>query len=151
MCDPNCILVFCIDALLSSLDTLHTILCAYSVYWYLVPNFGNVENLGSSMWAIDSQTEINGLVGFLVQLYYARRLYLMSNSIAFPAIIAALGSVTFILGFYFTLKAFELKQFTRFGSLTWVTCVGMGSSSLADILIALSMCWCLWHKKNWVY
>ncbi|KAI0287966.1 hypothetical protein BC826DRAFT_728571 [Russula brevipes] len=76
-------------AFLFSLDTLHTILCAYSVYWYLVPNFGNVENLGWSMWAIDSQTEINGLVAFLVQLYYARRLYLMSNSIVFPAIIVS--------------------------------------------------------------
>jgi len=98
--------------------------------------------------AVDSQTEINTLVGLLVQLYYARQLYLISNSIVFPAIIAALGSVTFILGCYFTFKAVELKRYSRFGSLIWVTSVGMGSASLADIIIALSMCWCLWHKRT---
>ncbi|KAI0287972.1 hypothetical protein BC826DRAFT_728904 [Russula brevipes] len=171
-------------AFLFSLDTLHTILCIYSVYWYLVLNFGNVEKLYMDVWAIESQTEINTLVGLLVQLYYARQLYIISNSMVFPAIIAVLGSVTFSKRFSWERRCInigrrpyssrmllhlqgvcmiylglitrnltwefrvELKQYSRFGSLTWATCVGMGSASLADIIIALSMCWCLWHKRT---
>ncbi|KAI0287962.1 hypothetical protein BC826DRAFT_728028 [Russula brevipes] len=42
----------------------------------------------------------------------------------------------------------ELKRFSRYDSLIWVTCVGIGSTCLADILIAVSMCWCLYHKRT---
>jgi hypothetical protein len=40
-------------AFISVTDGLHTILCFYAIYWYLVLNFGNVENLDYSMWAMD--------------------------------------------------------------------------------------------------
>ncbi|KAH9971635.1 hypothetical protein BJV74DRAFT_244498 [Russula compacta] len=29
-----------------------------------------------------------------------------------------------------------------------MTCIGMGSSTVVDVLIAVSMCWCLYHKKT---
>jgi len=135
-------------AFLVTLDTVHMILCTYSVYWYLILSFGNVESLDSSMWSINIQIDVNGLVGVLVQLYYARRLYRMSNNIILPVIIAALGTLTFSLGIVYTVKAMELKRFSRYDSLIWVTCVGIGSTCLADILIAVSMCWCLYHKRT---
>ncbi|KAI0287976.1 histone acetylation protein-domain-containing protein [Russula brevipes] len=95
-------------AFLFSLDTLHTILCTYSVYWYLVLNFGDVENLDLDMWAVESQTDINTLVGLLVQLSVPSSVLLLASCpnveqllcetivshIVLPAIIAALGSVT---------------------------------------------------------
>jgi len=135
-------------ALLFILDTLHTILCFYSVYWYLVLNFGNVVNLDFNMWAINIQADVNALTGYLVQLFYARRLYIMSKSIIVPVIIGVLGGICFALGFVFTERTFALQQYSRYSSLTWVTCVGMGSTALADILIALAMCWCLYHKRT---
>jgi len=135
-------------AFLFILDTLHTILCVYSLYWYIILNFGNVANLDLDLWAINIQTEVNGLIGFLVQLFYARRLYIMSKSIVIPAIIAVLGGLCFSLGFVFTVKAFALKRYSHYGSLIWVTCVGMGSTAFADILIALAMGWCLYHKRT---
>lgn len=30
----------------------------------------------------------------------------------------------------------------------WLTSVRLGGSALVDILVALSMCWCLYHKKT---
>ncbi|KAI0287970.1 histone acetylation protein-domain-containing protein [Russula brevipes] len=66
-------------AFLFSLDTLHTILCIYSVYWYLVLNFGNAENLDLDMWAVDSQTEINTFVGLLVQLSVPSSVLLLAS------------------------------------------------------------------------
>jgi len=134
--------------LLFILDTLHTILCIYSVYWYLILNFGNLANLDLNMWAVNIQPDVNGLIGFLVQLFYARRVYIMSKSIVIPAIIAVLGAITFSLGFVFTAKSFALKRYSLYGSLTWVTCVGMGSTAVADIIIALAMCWYLYGKRT---
>ncbi|KAH9060430.1 hypothetical protein EDB87DRAFT_1615747, partial [Lactarius vividus] len=41
-----------------------------------------------------------------------------------------------------------LKFWSRYTSLVSVTCIGMGSSVVADILIAVSMCWFLYHKRT---
>jgi len=135
-------------AFLFFLDTLHTILCTYSVYWYLILNFGNVANLDIDMWAINIQADVGALTGYLVQLFYARRVYIMSKNVVVSVIIAVLGGIYFGLGFVFTAKAYSLKRFSRYGGLTWVTCVGMSAATLADILIALSMCWYLYRRRT---
>jgi len=130
------------------LDALHTSLCIYSVYWYLVLNFGNVENLEYNMWAMNVQVDINSLVDYLVQLYYARRVYLVSNSAIIPVIIVLLGANCFALGIVFTVRATALKTFSRYSSLIGITCIGLGSGVVADVLIAASMCWSLYHKRT---
>jgi len=138
-------------AVLIGLDTLHTVLCTYGVYWHLVLNFGNVTNLDRGMWATSSQSVINAAVGYSVQLFYARRLHLMSNNIIIPLIVAVLGGLCFSMGFLFTVKAFQLKEYSRYGSLVWVTVVAMSAAAVIDILIASSMSWYLYHKKTGVY
>jgi len=130
------------------LDTLHTILCIYSMYWYLILNFGNVENLAYNMWAMNFQVDVNGLVDYLVQLFYARRVYVVSNSRIIPAIIVLLGTNCFAFGLVFTIKAAALKAWSRYTSLIAITCIGLGSGLVADILIAFSMCWSLYHKRT---
>jgi hypothetical protein len=130
------------------LDTLHTILCIYSIYWYLILNFGNLENLEYNMWAMNFQVDVNGLVDYLVQLFYARRVYVVSNSLIIPVIIVLLGTNCFALGLVFTIRAAALKAWSRYNSLIAVTCIGLGSGLVADILIASSMCWFLYHKRT---
>ncbi|KAI0287978.1 hypothetical protein BC826DRAFT_1178134 [Russula brevipes] len=124
---------------------------------YLVVSFGNVENLGWSIWSMDSQTEVNTLVGLLVQLSVPSSALLLASCPNVEQLLCETivyheqqhrSPGNYLLGCYFTFKAVELKRYSRFGSLTWVTSVGMGSASLADIIIALSMCWCLWHKRT---
>jgi hypothetical protein len=41
-----------------------------------------------------------------------------------------------------------LRVFSRYNSLIGITCIGLGSSVVADILIAFSMCWYLYHKRT---
>ncbi|KAI9439323.1 hypothetical protein H4582DRAFT_132091 [Lactarius indigo] len=55
--DPKALKLFI--AVIFIVDTLHTVLCIYSVYWYLVLNFGNVEILGYNMWAMNFQVDVN--------------------------------------------------------------------------------------------
>ncbi|KAH9013159.1 hypothetical protein EDB83DRAFT_299513 [Lactarius deliciosus] len=137
--DPKALRLFIAVIFLS--DALHTSLCIYSIYWYLVLNFGNVEILHHNIWAMKVQIDVNGLVGYMVQLYYARRVYIVGGSIIIPIIIAIFGTVFFALGFMFIFRS-------RHAALITVTCIGMGSSVVADILIAGSMCWFLYHKRT---
>ncbi|KAH8985981.1 hypothetical protein EDB86DRAFT_3215793 [Lactarius hatsudake] len=130
------------------MDTLHTILCAYAVYWYLVLNFGNVESLGSTMWALNIQVIISVFISAPVRLYYTIRVYKVSQSIFIPILIAALVVLGSSFGFLFTAKEFIIKQFARFHSLTWIPCVGLTVGALSDLLIAAAMCWSLYRRKT---
>ncbi|KAH8994407.1 hypothetical protein EDB86DRAFT_3103002 [Lactarius hatsudake] len=101
--------------------------------------------------------------------YYARRVYMVGESIIIPIIIVIFGTTTFgkhfcrllggtfmtiflrvvtALGFVFTVRATALKFWSRYTSLIPVTCIGMGSSVVADILITVSICWFLYHKRT---
>jgi len=144
--DPKALKILIV--FITAMDTLHTILCCYMIYWYLVLNFGNVENLDYSMWAMDLQVIISIFVGVSVQLYYAKRVYTVSQSIISPIIIVTLVVVAASSGFLFTTKEAILKQFSRLHSLTWITCVGMTATALADLLIAAAMCWSLYRRRT---
>jgi len=135
-------------AFLFILDTLHTILCTYSLYWYLILNFGNVANLDVNMWAMNIQIIVNGLIRMLVQIFYARRVHILSKNIVIPVIIVILSVLCFVLGSVFTAEIFSLKLYSRYGSLIWVASVGISSSVAADINITLAMCWHLYHNKT---
>ncbi|KAI9443471.1 hypothetical protein H4582DRAFT_2096011 [Lactarius indigo] len=129
-------------------EAFHTILCAYAIYWYLILNFGNVENLQYNMWALTLQTMISAIPGTAVQLYYARRIYLISRNIFFPIVIAVLLLGGHCLGYYVTAKEFVEKRFSAVHNLYWWACVGMIAAVLVDILVAAVMCWSLYRKKT---
>ncbi|KAH9072319.1 hypothetical protein EDB83DRAFT_215270 [Lactarius deliciosus] len=135
-------------AVIFLLDALHTTLCIYSIYWYLVLNFGNVEILDTIVWSMNFQIDINTLIDYMVHLYYARRVYIVGGSIVIPVIIVIFATACFALGLVFTVRANALKFWTHYTPLIPVTCIGLGSAVVADILIAVSMCWFLYHKRT---
>ncbi|KAI0263980.1 hypothetical protein BC834DRAFT_284661 [Gloeopeniophorella convolvens] len=134
--------------LLLFMDTLHTALCIYTIYWYLILNFGNVPSLDFNMWAVNTQLDLNGAIAVLVQFFYARRVFLMSKNAFLTGVILIFSSMHFSLGVVFTVKAFALKRFSLYNSLIWITCLGMSAATAADIIIATSMCWYLYHKRT---
>jgi hypothetical protein len=105
-------------AFIAVLDTLHTILSAYVNYWYLVLNFGNVENLDISIWALHLQISTSVIIASSVQLYYARRVYLVSQSIICPILIVVCVAIATSFGAFYTAKEIIAKLFSTFHSLT---------------------------------
>ncbi|KAH9168993.1 hypothetical protein EDB89DRAFT_1546568 [Lactarius sanguifluus] len=153
-------------AVIFLLDALHTTLCIYS--------------------GILIQVLINTLIDYMVQLFYARRVYIVGGSIVIPIIIVIFGTACVALAlvvhrrsvcvvYTLIIQIFETCRqdsdyrrarvplcvpncklgptplSTSAYSLTaWqlVTCIGLGSAVVADILIAVSMCWFLYHKRT---
>ncbi|EMD40123.1 hypothetical protein CERSUDRAFT_81422 [Gelatoporia subvermispora B] len=134
--------------LLWLLDTLHVYLCTRTIYWYLVTNFSNFDNLDDITWSMALQTDCNGLIGLIVEWYFARRVWYMSQNWLITGVIVVLACLHFSLGVVFTVFSFTLGHFSRFGTLTWVTCVGLGAAAAADVLIAAAMCWSLYKKRT---
>ncbi|KAI0700017.1 hypothetical protein C8T65DRAFT_289459 [Cerioporus squamosus] len=133
---------------LTVLDTLHLALCTRTIYWYLVTNFGNTSNLDMTTWSMSLQTDCNGLIGLIVEVFFARRLWMMSRNWLITGIVVVLAFLHFGLGVVFTAESFILGRYSKFKSLTWETCLGLGAAAVADIIIAAAMCYYLYTKRT---
>ncbi|ETW81805.1 hypothetical protein HETIRDRAFT_173483 [Heterobasidion irregulare TC 32-1] len=125
-----------------ALDTLHLILCIITVYWYLITNFSNPSALTRTVWAL------NGVIGLIVECFFARRVWILGKNIYITATIVILSLLHFVFGIVFTVEEFILQEFSRFPSLIWIACAGLGSAAATDIIIAASMCWYLWKSRT---
>ncbi|KAH9985476.1 hypothetical protein BJV74DRAFT_846834, partial [Russula compacta] len=67
-----------------------------------------------------------------------------SHNIALVVIV--IGLTVFV--FVFSIRAAMLGRYSRDRSLIWLLSVGMGGTTLTDLLIALSMSWCLYHRRT---
>ncbi|KAF8270641.1 hypothetical protein EI94DRAFT_724893 [Lactarius quietus] len=130
------------------MDALHTFLSAYMNYWYLILNFGNLENLNISTWAIHALVVVSTVIASSVQLFYARRVYKVSQSIICPIVIVACVAVSFSFGIFYTYREILAKLLSNFHALTWISCTALSASAFADVLIAVSMCWYLYRKRT---
>ncbi|KAI0647740.1 hypothetical protein C8Q79DRAFT_1008154 [Trametes meyenii] len=146
-------------------DTLHLILCTRTIYWYeeysissgvavtwpsryLITNFGDADNLDRITWSMALQTDFNGIIGLIVEAFFARRVWKMSRNWIVTGVILALAALHFGLGVVFTAQSFILGHFSKFKRLTWVTCIGLGAAAAADIIIAIAMCYYLYKKRT---
>jgi len=136
-------------AILWVLDTTHLVLCTISVYSVLVLNFNNPDILLTPTWSMNVQTDFNGLIGLIVEVFYARRVWIVSRNIYLTAVILVLAVIHFGLGIVFTIGSFETSR-ANFGSLVWVTSVGLGSAAAADMLIGISLCYYLSKNRTGV-
>ncbi|KAH8989273.1 hypothetical protein EDB92DRAFT_882118 [Lactarius akahatsu] len=134
-------------AFVTFMDALHMIMCTYAIYWYLILNFGNVESLMDSMWAMNLQVILSVIVGSSVQFYYARRVYILSRSIILPILIVVVVVVGSGAGLYLTARAFALKRFSGVHTF-WPSYITLGAVALADGLVAASMCWSLYRRRT---
>ncbi|KAJ7175770.1 hypothetical protein C8R46DRAFT_1079410 [Mycena filopes] len=132
-------------AILWLLDTAHIVLCTIAVYAVLVLHFNDPSILVTTTWCVIVQTDFNGLIGFIAECFYARRVWIVSGNAFLTAIILILSVVHFGLGIVFTVGSFETAR-ADFGQLVWVTSAGLGSAAAADMLIGTSLCWYL--SKN---
>jgi len=130
------------------LDTLHLLLCTTSIHTYLIANYMNPAALGQSNWAMNLQTDCNGLIGLIVECFFARRLWMLSRNPFLVGVIVVLAFVHFGLGVYFTVQGFILVDLAKFSELIWVTSAGLGSAAAADLIIAISLCYYLMKNRT---
>ncbi|KAJ7069868.1 hypothetical protein C8F01DRAFT_1114318 [Mycena amicta] len=134
-------------AILWLLDTSHLVLCTISVYTVLVLNFDKPNILTTTTWSMNVQTDLNGLIGLIVECFYARRVWIVSRNIYLTILILVLSVVHFGLGIVFTIGSFQTNRM-QFSHLIWVTSAGLGSAAAADMLIGISLCYYLSKSRT---
>ncbi|KAF9481264.1 hypothetical protein BDN70DRAFT_876585 [Pholiota conissans] len=88
-------------AVLVGLDITTTALNSQFIHAYFISNFGNLENLGLINKSILVEFAITIIVIFLVQLFFATRVYLLNDKgYIVPAIIVVSAMLSFGAGIY---------------------------------------------------
>jgi len=134
------------------LDTLHLTLISHSMYYYLISNFDNPPALASAVWSFNAEVSVNGLIGLIVECFFARRLLRLSGGSRvgyfLAGLVCFLSLIHFGLGVFFTERLFALGLFSKFPELTWITKVGLGSAAACDLIIAVGLCWYLYQSRT---
>ncbi|KAJ7810963.1 hypothetical protein B0H13DRAFT_2384243 [Mycena leptocephala] len=156
--------------ILLGLDTLHLALLSHSFYFSTVTNFGDYNELGITPWSLlvstmrDStqfvqltgiiefikvQSAIGVLLAALVQLFYAFRIYIMSNkSLVFPVIIGFCTLAESGMGIAFMNKGFHTKYYKDAQSDTPYSTSALSFEVFCDVVIASAMVYYLLRNKT---
>ncbi|EMD32769.1 hypothetical protein CERSUDRAFT_108595 [Gelatoporia subvermispora B] len=107
--DPIYMRIFVV--LLFVLDTAQVVAIIDTVWFYVVPNFGNVAALSGVHLSLGVEIGMTISIGLLVQSFFAMRVWLMSGrKLIFPALIFALTLAQFSLGIYYATIADRIDQ-----------------------------------------
>jgi len=131
------------------LDTLHSCCISHAVYFYLVSNYGNYVSLLTAVWSIILPVGLNCFSGFLVQFFFLWRLWIVNGKNWFlPALIGVISVAQLAIGLAMMGIGFHLRLFSGLVRFKGVVTGSLGSTALADILIAGGLCYHLYNKKT---
>jgi len=134
--------------LLTVIDILSTIIGTYSIYWHLVLNFGNLQTLEHLVWATNLQSILNFFPGCAVQLYYVRRLYLLSQSIVCPITVVPITVGSAIFGCVMIAKASSIKSNSELHLVIRLASLWTAATTLSDVFITAMTSWTLYRKRT---
>ncbi|KAK7006706.1 hypothetical protein R3P38DRAFT_3282446 [Favolaschia claudopus] len=131
------------------LDTFHLSLVSHSMYSVVVTNFGDYVQLGIIPWSLLLQTAFGSFLSANVRLFYAWRIYIISNKfLLLPSVIGICSIPAFIFSVLYTQKGFEIKFFKLADRLFVRSALGLGFGAAADLLIAGTMIYYLSKNKT---
>ncbi|KAI5120193.1 hypothetical protein M0805_002659 [Coniferiporia weirii] len=131
------------------LDTLHLALISHILYFFLVTNFTNLAIIPRVTWSLCLHVLVNALSDFCVRCFYTRRLWTLSKKNRFITLLSATFTlVTFVFGIQFGVRIFSYQSTTQFVKISWMLYVSLGSAVVADISVAVSLCYFLAKNKT---
>ncbi|KAI1781654.1 hypothetical protein LXA43DRAFT_1055489 [Ganoderma leucocontextum] len=141
----------CYVAIVWILETVHTAFCIQFAYAYLVRNFGDFEYFMTINWGIGGMLICGTLTALMVQAFYVRRVYILSN--------CNMYLTAFITFFMLSIFGFAVM----FVTLTWMYPTWMGlkmhippgttalsliSAVTVDVSIVVTLMWILIRKRH---
>ncbi|KAF8257203.1 hypothetical protein EI94DRAFT_1709440 [Lactarius quietus] len=133
---------------------------------HLVLNFGNLQTLEHLVWATNLQSILNVRFSFgnmmshtdwaslqffpgcAVQLYYVRRLYLLSQSIVCPITVVPITVGSAIFGCVMIAKASSIKSNSELHLVIRLASLWTAATTLSDVFITAMTSWTLYRKRT---
>ncbi|KAK0459933.1 hypothetical protein IW261DRAFT_1578097 [Armillaria novae-zelandiae] len=133
------------------LEVLHLAFGSHAIYYYVILHYGDPAALAEVTWSVSLNVSVTALIALLVYLYYARRIYQLSNyNIPLVAVVVIpslcrLGTSICITGYSLHLKYFVL--FNR-STLARLIRASLALYVVTDLLVALLLCYFLHSSRT---
>lgn len=122
-------------------DSIHQALITHTVYTYLITDFGSVNDIEKLVWSLSIEVLFNGFTGFMVQSFFAKRVYHVSNNNVFAtASVLCLVIAEFVIVIIYVAKAVKLTLFTQVPQLKPLSMSVNAVAAAGDVLITVFLC-----------
>lgn len=134
-----------------TLEVLHLAFGSHAIYYYVILHYGDPAALTEVTWSVSLNVSVTALIALLVYLYYARRIYQLSNyNIPLVAVvvipsICRLGTSMCITGYSLHLKYYILFDRSTMASLIRAS---LALYVVTDLLVALLLCYFLHSSRT---
>ncbi|KAK7054126.1 hypothetical protein R3P38DRAFT_1482011 [Favolaschia claudopus] len=136
-------------AFLWVLDTLQLVFIGHLLYFWVITNYAHPTILSFNIWSLNIGVFVTNLIIFIVELYLARKVFILSRRNAFlTGIIIVLSLNYFGFEIAVQVRSFQLKRLVLSHEIKWITSVALASASVADMLIALSLSYYLRKSRT---
>lgn len=120
-------------------DTLNAIFDLHFIYDYLITHFGDLHYASASNWSFTTDPVMTSIIAFSCQLFFAWRVYRLTKSWVWPAIIAVLSAASLLGAIGTTIGVSIVLHFAEFQKFQSVVIVWLLCAALADIVITFSL------------
>ncbi|KNZ81051.1 hypothetical protein J132_03040 [Termitomyces sp. J132] len=123
------------------LESLQTVIITHDAFASFGAGFGSFEALDNIQLTCLSIPILSGIVGCVVQMYYAYRINILSKSKVLGSVIATISFVGCVAGIVTGVKSFELGSLSKLTQTTVFISAGFwwGCCALCDVIIAFVM------------
>ncbi|KAF5375369.1 hypothetical protein D9615_007925 [Tricholomella constricta] len=131
---------------------IHTLISAFSLYRRTVKDYGKMSNFDNYPQAMCGAFSLSGLIGSIVQSFFAYRLRKLSGRsgiaiVCWTLSIVRFGSVVCIS--VTTCRATSVHDYVN--RWKWLVVFALTISAIVDFLIAGSLSYCLWTRRKDVF
>lgn len=118
------------------------------MYWLLIDNWGKIDAFTQADWLLGSDPMIAGIVGSMVQCFFAWRLLVITRKKWLTMIIVLCAVFTVCGGIGTGIACIWVKDYTLFLSFKQITVIWLISAALGDIGITMALTYHLHRRKG---
>ncbi|KAH9858596.1 hypothetical protein C2E23DRAFT_9665 [Lenzites betulinus] len=130
-------------------DTVHQGLISYSLYYYLITQYGNPIALTEMSNSIIIEVFFNSFIGLFVQSFFTARIWTLSGKkplVVVPVILLVLGE--FVVTMTYAIKALFMKTFLDLARYKGLTITVNALAAAGDVVIAIILCTILNNSRT---
>jgi len=136
-------------AVITILDALQLVTVVHANWWYLIEHYANPQALQYVPWSLGLETGLTSSIGFLVQTFFAMRVYILSRGNGWMTALIMLCALSqFVIGVYYTAAGQHTQLAATIETIIWASTAALACSIAGDVLITLSMCYYLYLGRS---
>jgi len=131
------------------IDILHTVFSQVTLWEWFVAHVGDPGFVIKAPWSFAMSPVMCGIAAFVVQIFYAHRVYLLSNQRRIIPSLVAFGALfQLVWATAATAKVFIIQYFSGFQVWTYGVACWLGGAAATDLVITSTLVWILLSSKR---